>query len=51
MQKKFDSLWLGPYQIEKKSGTNYFYLTTVEGRRMPLPVNGYFLKPYFPSGT
>jgi hypothetical protein len=44
MHHKFDSLWLGPYKIEEISGSDSFYLSTIEGRRMPLPVNGSLLK-------
>jgi hypothetical protein len=51
MHKKFDRLWFGPYRIEKKSGINSFYLTTPKGEKIPLPVNGYLLKPYFAEGT
>jgi hypothetical protein len=40
MHKKFDSIWLGPYQIEKKSGINSFYFITPEGEKLPLHVNG-----------
>jgi hypothetical protein len=47
MHKKFDSLWLGPYQIKEISRVDSFYSTTVKGRRIPLPVNGSLLKPYF----
>jgi hypothetical protein len=51
MHKKFDSLWHGPYNIEKKSGIDSFYLTTPEGRKFPLPINGSLLKPYYAEGT
>jgi hypothetical protein len=47
MHKKFDSLWIGPYRIEGKSGANSFILATLEGEKLPLHVNGYLLKPYF----
>jgi hypothetical protein len=30
MHQKFDSLWLGPYKIEEKSGSDSFYLSTNE---------------------
>jgi hypothetical protein len=50
MHQKFDSLWLGPYKIEEISGPDSFYLSTTEGRRMPLSVNGSLLKHYFQSG-
>jgi hypothetical protein len=51
IHQKFDSLWLGPYTIEEISGLESFYLSTLEGRRIPLPVNGSLLKHYFPYGT
>jgi hypothetical protein len=43
MHKKFDSLWLGPYQIKERIGTDSFYLATTDGRRMPFLVNGSIL--------
>jgi hypothetical protein len=51
MHQKFDSLWLGPYKIEEKFGSDSFYLSTSEGRNMQLLVNGSLLKLYFPKGT
>jgi hypothetical protein len=39
MYQNFESLWLGPYKTEEKSRLDSFYLTTIEGRRMPLPIN------------
>jgi hypothetical protein len=47
MHHKFDSLWLGPYTIEERSGFDSFYLSTSEGRMMRFPLNGSLLKPYF----
>jgi hypothetical protein len=37
-----DSSWLGPY-IVKKSDKEKYYLTTLDGRKMPLPVDGSLL--------
>jgi hypothetical protein len=51
MCKEFDSLWHGPYKIEKKYGINSFYLNTYEGTRLPLPINGSLLKHYYVEGT
>jgi len=51
MHQKFNSLWLGPYKIEEVSRPDSFYLSTTEGRRMPLPINGSLLKHYFQGGT
>jgi hypothetical protein len=45
MHKEFDCLWQGPYKIEKKSANDSFYLSTMEGRRMILPISGSLLKP------
>jgi hypothetical protein len=39
MHKKFDSLWLGHYIIEKLVGTDSFYLTSINGDKLPLTVN------------
>jgi hypothetical protein len=51
MHRNFDSLWLGPYKIEKKYGIGSFYLATPKGKRLPLPINGSLLKPYYAEGT
>jgi hypothetical protein len=32
-------LWLGPYIVKKKSEQGKCYLSTMKGRRMPLPVS------------
>lgn len=44
---KFDSLWLGPYQIDETVGPNAFYLLNLEGEQIQLFVNGQHLKFYF----
>jgi hypothetical protein len=51
MRKEFDCLWQGPYKIEKKSENDSFYLSMPEGRRLPLPISGSLLKPYYAEGT
>jgi hypothetical protein len=43
-------LWLGPYIVKKKSEKGKYYLSTMDGRRMPLPVDGSLLRPYI-KGT
>jgi hypothetical protein len=35
MHQKFDSLWLGPYNIEEISRLDSFYFSTTKGRRIP----------------
>ena len=37
---KFDSLWRGPFIICDLSEMNSFILNTMEGERLPLPMNG-----------
>jgi hypothetical protein len=49
--QKFDSMWLGPYRIERKAGINSFYLANLDGEKFPLLVNGQLLKLYFPVDT
>jgi hypothetical protein len=51
MHQKFDSLWLGPYKIEEIDRPDYFYLSMIEGRRIPLLMNGSLLKHYYQGGT
>jgi hypothetical protein len=48
--QKDDNAWLGPYIIKKKSEKEKYYLTTLDGRKMPLPVDGSLLRPYI-QGT
>jgi hypothetical protein len=50
MHTNFDSLWLGPYKIENIFGIGSFYLTTHEGRRLPLLINVSLLKPFYVKG-
>jgi hypothetical protein len=44
---KFEILWLGPYKIEDIAGNNSFYLSHLDGERLPLPVNGKILKMFY----
>jgi hypothetical protein len=44
--QKDDSLRLGPYIIKKKSEKEKYYLTTSDGRKMPLLVDRSLLRPY-----
>jgi hypothetical protein len=41
-----DNSWLGPYIVKKKSDKEKYYLTALDGRKMPLPVDGSLLQPY-----
>ena len=43
---KDDNTWLGPYIIKKKSEKEKYYFTTLDGRKIPLPMDGYILQPY-----
>jgi len=51
MHKKFDKLWFGPSQIEKKYRIKSFSLITPGGGKLTLPINGYILKPYCAEET
>ena len=44
---KFQSLWLGPYQIAEKFRPRSFLLQTLEGDVDHFPTNGIVLKHYF----
>jgi hypothetical protein len=44
---KFESLWLGPYKIDDVAGNNSFYLSHIDGERLPLSVNGKVLKMFY----
>jgi hypothetical protein len=43
--------WLGPFKVGMESVDNSYYLSTLEGRRHPLPINGHLLKPHQGGGT
>jgi hypothetical protein len=38
--------WLGPFKVRMESVDNSYYLSTLEGRRHPLPIIGCLLKPH-----
>ena len=44
---KFDSLWLGPYIIKEAAGQSSYYLSTLDGESLELPVNGHLLKLFY----
>ena len=46
---KFDNLWRGPFTICDLAGTNSFILNSMEGERLPLPMNGQYLKLFYGS--
>ena len=45
---KFDSLWLGPYIINKNLGKGAYLLEDFEGHPLPNPRNALYLKRYYP---
>jgi hypothetical protein len=45
---KFEKIWMGPYQISRVAGKNSFWLETLDGYELELPVNGVLLKHYYP---
>jgi hypothetical protein len=47
MHKNFENLWLGPYKIEREVEVNAFYLSSPDGEKLPLSINGQLLKLYF----
>lgn len=49
--KEFDKFWLDPYKIEKKSVNDSYYISTLEGRRLPLPTSRSNLKPHHGEET
>jgi len=38
-----DVLWLDPYVVKNKSEKGKYYLSAMDGRKMPLPFDGYLL--------
>ena len=44
---KFESVWLGPYQIEYVSSKNSFYLIHLNGHKLPLPIDEKSLKIFY----
>jgi hypothetical protein len=49
--KEDNRFWLGPFKVGKKSVNDSYYLSTLEGRRRPLPISGRLLKPHQGGGT
>ena len=45
--RKFQQLWVGPFQIAAKLGPSNYKLQDLQGWEENLPVNGLVLKPYF----
>jgi len=43
--------WLGPFKVGRESVDNSYYLSTLEGRRHPLPIDMHLLKPHQGGGT
>jgi hypothetical protein len=43
--------WLGPFKVGRESVDDSYYLSTLEGRRCPLPISGHLLKPHQGGGT
>jgi hypothetical protein len=41
--QKDDDTWIGPYIIKKKFEKDKYYLTALDGRKIPLPVDGSFI--------
>jgi len=44
--RKNDILWLGPYIVKKKSEKESYYLSAMDGRKIPLPFDGSLLRTY-----
>ena len=42
--KKFESMWSGPYVVAKCIGKNAFELAKLNGCKLPISVNGQYLK-------
>jgi hypothetical protein len=38
--------WLGPFKVGRESVNDSYYLSTLEGRRRPLPISERLLKPH-----
>jgi hypothetical protein len=43
--------WLEPFKVGMESFDNSYYLSTLEGRRRPLPISGHLHKPHQGGGT
>ena len=46
---KWSSSWEGPYKIVKVIFGNSYMVETMQGERLPLALNGKYLKKYYPS--
>jgi hypothetical protein len=44
--KMSEFLWLGTYIVKMKLEKGTYNLSTMDGRKMPLPVDGSILRPY-----
>jgi len=44
--KKSEVLWLGPYVVNKTYKKGNYYLSAMDGRKIPLPVDGSIFLPY-----
>jgi hypothetical protein len=44
--QKDNNSWLGPYITKKKSDKERYYLKTLDGRKLPLPIDGSLLQPH-----
>jgi hypothetical protein len=44
--QKDDITWVSPYIVKKKSKKEQYYLKSLDGRNIPLPVDGSLLQPY-----
>jgi hypothetical protein len=51
MNKEFDDSWQGLYKVEKKCINDSYYLSTLERRRLPLPISVSLLKPHYIEET
>ena len=45
-QGKFQTHWLGPYEIEEVFNNGVVKIRTIDGSKIPLLVNGHWLKIY-----
>jgi hypothetical protein len=45
-KQKDTNSWLGPYIIKKKSDKESYYLTKLDRRRIPRPIDGSLLQPH-----
>jgi hypothetical protein len=43
--------WLRPFKVGRELVDDSYYLSTLEGRRHPLPISGNLLKPHQGGGT